>query len=56
LNYVEELRHASGAIKHRPHIITELQKIAEALQLLLTGGNHGKLMAQIAPEPWSEHS
>lgn len=43
--------YAQGAIKHRPHIVHGLEPIAEAMGLLVTGGNRGKLMAQVAPDP-----
>jgi NADPH-dependent curcumin reductase len=42
-----------GVITHRAHIVDGFDAIPEALGLLQTGGNHGKLMAQLEPDPWA---
>jgi NADPH-dependent curcumin reductase CurA len=45
-----------GAITHRAHVVDGLASVPEALGLLQTGGNRGKLMAQLAPDPWEAAS
>ena len=42
-----------GAITHRAHVVEGLDSVPEALGLLQTGGNRGKLLAQVAPDPWA---
>jgi NADPH-dependent curcumin reductase CurA len=43
---------AEGKISHRPHIVEGWDSVPEALGLLLSGGNVGKLIAQVEQEPW----
>ncbi|KND39095.1 hypothetical protein IQ64_37390 [Streptomyces stelliscabiei] len=42
----------TGAVRHRPHVVAGMEQVASALQLLLTGGNQGKLMVQVSHDPW----
>jgi NADPH-dependent curcumin reductase len=44
---------AAGEITHRAHVVEGLAAVPEALLLLLSGGNRGKLLAQLAPDPWA---
>jgi NADPH-dependent curcumin reductase len=43
---------AEGAITHRAHVVDGLESVPAALGLLQTGGNRGKLLARLAPDPW----
>lgn len=45
---------AAGDITHRPHVVEGIEQVAKALELLLTGGNHGKLMVAVSADPWAE--
>jgi len=50
--YFAELRklYQEGRMKVRPpHVLNGLEGVAEGFSLLMTGGNTGKLMAQVAP-------
>jgi len=52
--YMEELRarYLDGSLKIRPsHIEQGLEAIPQALQLLMSGGNRGKLMVQVSDLP-----
>lgn len=40
-----------GRLKYRLHIVDGLENAVDALKLLYSGGNHGKLMVRIGPEP-----
>jgi len=42
---------AAGRIHHDVTVVDGLEKAPEALKLLFTGGNTGKLLVRIAPEP-----
>jgi NADPH-dependent curcumin reductase len=42
-----------GAITHRAHVVEGFENVPAALGLLQTGGNRGKLMAQLEPDPWA---
>ena len=42
-----------GAITHRAHVVEGFENVPEALGLLQTGGNRGKLIAQAGPDPWA---
>ena len=42
-----------GAITHRAHVVEGFESVPEALGLLQTGGNRGKLIAQTGPDPWA---
>jgi NADPH-dependent curcumin reductase len=44
---------AAGKVTHRAHIVDGIDSVPDALLLLLTGGNRGKLLAQLAPDPWA---
>jgi hypothetical protein len=37
----------SGAIKHQEHVLTGLERAPEALNLLFSGGNHGKMLVAV---------
>jgi NADPH-dependent curcumin reductase len=37
----------SGALKHQEHVLTGLDRAPEALNLLFTGGNHGKMLVAV---------
>lgn len=40
-----------GKLKHRAHVIEGLEKVPEAINMLLDGRNQGKLMVQLSGEP-----
>jgi NADPH-dependent curcumin reductase CurA len=40
-----------GQLKYRLHVVDGLENAVEALKLLYSGGNHGKLMVRIGAEP-----
>jgi NADPH-dependent curcumin reductase CurA len=40
-----------GLIHSRPHIVHGFESAPEHLALLFSGGNAGKLMVQVSPEP-----
>ena len=40
-----------GRLKYRLHIVDGLENAVDALKLLYSGGNHGKLMVRIGPDP-----
>ena len=40
-----------GKLKHRLHVVDGIENAQEALKLLYTGGNHGKLLVRIGHEP-----
>ena len=42
-----------GAVTHRAHVVEGFENVPEALGLLQTGGNRGKLIAQLEPDPWA---
>ena len=45
-------RYLSGSLKVQPpHIVNGLEAVPDALQLLLSGGNRGKLIAQLSEAP-----
>jgi NADPH-dependent curcumin reductase CurA len=44
---------AQGSVTHRAHLVHGFESVPEALTLLQTGGNLGKLIAQVAPDPWA---
>jgi NADPH-dependent curcumin reductase len=44
---------SNGAITHRAHVVEGFESVPEALGLLQTGGNRGKLIAQAGPDPWA---
>jgi NADPH-dependent curcumin reductase CurA len=37
----------SGALKHQEHVLSGLERASEALNLLFTGGNHGKMLVAV---------
>jgi hypothetical protein len=37
----------SGVLQHREHVLTGLERAPEALNLLFTGGNHGKMLVAV---------
>jgi NADPH-dependent curcumin reductase CurA len=37
----------SGALKHQEHVLSGLERAPEALNLLFTGGNHGKMLVAV---------
>jgi hypothetical protein len=37
----------SGALKHQEHVLAGLERAPEALNLLFTGGNHGKMLVAV---------
>jgi NADPH-dependent curcumin reductase CurA len=37
----------SGALQHHEHVLTGLERAPEALNLLFTGGNHGKMLVAV---------
>ncbi len=43
--------HRSGRLQYRTHVVDGLEQAPIALNLLFTGGNRGKLMVRIAPDP-----
>ena len=43
-----------GAITHRAHVVEGFESVPEALGLLQTGGNRGKLIVQTGPDPWAD--
>lgn len=43
----------AGDLKYRLHIVDGLENAADALNLLYTGGNNGKLMVRVGPDPKS---
>ena len=42
---------AEGKLKSREQIVQGLERAPEALAMLFTGGNMGKLLVQVGPEP-----
>jgi NADPH-dependent curcumin reductase CurA len=40
-----------GKLKYRLHVVEGLENALEALKLLYTGGNNGKLLVRIGPDP-----
>ena len=40
-----------GKLKHRLHIVPGIENAQDALKLLYTGGNHGKLMVRVGGDP-----
>jgi NADPH-dependent curcumin reductase len=40
-----------GRLIHRAHIVDGLDKVPAAINMLLDGTNHGKLMVRVSPEP-----
>lgn len=42
---------ADGRIKYRDHVVSGLENAPEAINQLFTGGNIGKLLIQVSPEP-----
>ena len=40
----------SGKLKYRLHIVDGIENASDALKMLYTGGNNGKLMVRIAPD------
>lgn len=40
-----------GRLKYRLHVVDGLENAVDALKLLYSGGNHGKLMVRIGPDP-----
>ena len=42
---------ADGRIKCRDHVVSGLENAPEAINELFTGGNIGKLLVQVSPEP-----
>ena len=37
----------SGVLKHQEHVLSGLERAPEALNLLFTGGNHGKMLVAV---------